>query len=177
LQTRIQTARIEMSELSSRRADLYNRLNQYAYNPQLEAKYGPLARERDLLQQEYEGLRDKYSQATLSKSVESEDKGTLLLLLDPARTPKSPIEPNRMALMLLGLALGLGAAFSYATLMDMMDVTVRGSRDIETLLHQTPIAMIPIIDSPGDIIQLRRKRILISLLALTAIVVVVVVAG
>ena len=54
--------------------------------------------------------------------------------------------------MLLGFLLGLGAGFGSACLADMMNHKVRGSRDIESLLHQTPIAMIPFIDSPGDIV-------------------------
>ena len=58
LQTRIRTAEIEINELTSRRNDLYGRRTQYSYNPELEAKFGPLARERDSLQQEYEDLRE-----------------------------------------------------------------------------------------------------------------------
>lgn len=177
LQTRIRTAEIEINELSSRRSALYRRLTQYSYNPELEAKYGPLARERELLQAQYEDLREKSTQARLAESIESEDKGQILTLLEPARIPTAPIEPNRMTLMLLGFVLGLGAAFSTASLADMLDNTIRGSRDIESLLHQAPIAMIPFIDSPGDIVQRRKKRILFSLLALTAIVIVLVITG
>ena len=118
---------------------------------------------------------NKYTQATLAESVESEDKGQVLTLLEPARTPIRPIEPNRPVLMLLGFLLGLGAGFGSACLADMMNHKVRGSRDIESLLHQTPIAMIPLIDSPGDIVHRRRIRVVYSLLALTAIVIVVVI--
>lgn len=173
LQTRIRTAEIEIGELSSRRAQLYGRLHQFLYNPDLEAKYGPLARERDLLQQQYGELRERSTQATLAESIESEDQGQILTLVEPARTPTSPIEPSRMMLVLLGFLLGLGAAFSSATLADAMDGTVRGSRDIESLLHMPPLAMIPFIDSPADVVQRRKMRVLIALLALTAIIVVV----
>ncbi len=177
LQTRIQTAQIEINELTSRRNDLYGRRMQYSYNPELEAKFGPLARERDLLQHEYTELRNKYTQATLAESVESEDKGQVLTLLEPARTPTSPIEPNRPVLMLLGFLLGLGAGCGSAMLADMLDRTVRGSRDIESLLHQAPIAMIPFIDSPGDVVLRRKQRTLIALVVLTVIVVVFVIAS
>ncbi|MGH8249931.1 MAG: GumC family protein [Steroidobacteraceae bacterium] len=176
LQTRIRTADVEISELSSRRAELYGRLHQYSYNPELEAKYGPLARERDLLQEQYTDMREKYTQATLAESVESEDKGQILTLVEPARTPSLPIEPNRLMLIFLGFVLGLAAAFSTASLSDALDGSVRGSRDIETLLHMTPIALIPFIDSPGDVVQRRKRTIFAALIALTAIALIVVIA-
>lgn len=176
LQTRIRTAEIEISELSTRRAGLYSRLSQYAYNPQLDAKYTPLARERTLLQEQYESLRQRYTQATLAQSVESEDQGLVLRLTEPARAPTSPVEPNRPVLVLLGLLLGLGVAFGVAWLADFLDSTVRGSRDIEALLNVSPIAMIPIIDSPGDIATRRRNRVITALVALTVVVLVVVFA-
>ncbi len=176
LQTRIRTAEIEINELSARRAGLYSRLSQYAYNPQLDAKYAPLARERALLQEQYESLRERYTQATLAQSVETEDQGLVLRLAEPARAPTSPVEPNRPVLILLGFLLGIGAAFGIAWLADFLDTTVRGSRDIEAMLNAAPIAMIPIIDSPGDIAVRRRNRVITALIALTVIVLVVVLA-
>jgi len=176
LQTRIRTAEIEINELSTRRAGLYSRLSQYAYNPQLDAKYAPLARERGLLQEQYESLRQRYTEATLAQSVESEDQGLILRLAEPARAPTSPVEPNRPVLVLLGFMLGIGIAFGIAWIADFLDTTVRGSRDIEALLNVAPIAMIPIIDSPGDIAVRRRNRVIMALVALTFVVLVVVLA-
>jgi succinoglycan biosynthesis transport protein ExoP len=176
LQTRIRTAEIEINELSTRRAGLYSRLSQYAYNPQLDAKYAPLARERGLLQEQYESLRQRYTEATLAQSVESEDQGLVLRLAEPARAPTSPVEPNRPVLILLGFMLGIGVAFGIAWLADFLDTTVRGSRDIEALLNVAPIAMIPIIDNPGDIAVRRRNRVVMALIALTIIVLVAVLA-
>jgi polysaccharide biosynthesis transport protein len=175
LQTRIRTAEIEINELSSRRSALYGRLTQYSYNPELEAKYRPLARERDLLQQQYEDLRARYTQATLAKSVESDDQGQFLTFAEPARVPGSPVEPNRPILMLLGFLLGIGAAFGSAFMADLVDPTIRGSRDIEALLRQTPLAIIPIIASPADVVHQRKARIQYALIALTLIVIVAIV--
>ncbi len=176
LQTRIRTAEIEINELSARRAGLYSRLSQYSYNPQLDAKYTPLARERGLLQEQYESLRQRYTQATLAQSVESEDQGLVLRLAEPARAPTSPVEPNRPVLVLLGFLLGIGIAFGIAWLADFLDTTVRGSRDIEAMLNVLPIAMIPMIDNPGDVAVRRRSRVIMALITLAVIVLVIVLA-
>jgi uncharacterized protein involved in exopolysaccharide biosynthesis len=166
LQTRMRTADQEIAELSGRRAQLYARLSQYSYNPDLEAKYAPLARERDLLQAQYTDLREKYTAASLAESVESEDKGQILTMVEAARAPASPIEPNRIMLVFLGFVIGLAAAFSTASLTDSMDTSVRGSRDVEMLLRMSPIAMIPFIDTPEDVIGRRKKRMIISFVML-----------
>jgi uncharacterized protein involved in exopolysaccharide biosynthesis len=166
LQTRIRTADQEIAELSGRRSQLYARLNQYSYNPELESKYAPLARERDLLQAQYTDLREKFTAASLAESVESEDKGQMLSLVEAARAPTSPIEPNRVMLLFVGLVIGLAAALSVASLTDAMDTTVRGSRDVEMLLRMSPIAMIPFIDTPEDVISRRRKRMAVSFVML-----------
>jgi len=172
LQTRIRTAEIEITELSTRRASLYSRLMQYSYDPAMDAKYAPLVRERTLLQEQYDGLRTRYTQATLASSVESQDEGQVLRLAELARVPGTPVEPNRPILVLLGVLLGLGAAFGVAMLADFLDGTVRGSRDIEALLHIEPLAMIPVIDSPADVIQKRRMRIMTAMGGVTVIAVI-----
>jgi uncharacterized protein involved in exopolysaccharide biosynthesis len=176
LQTRIRTAEIEITELSTRRASLLSRLAQYSYDPQMDAKYAPLARERNLLQEQYENLRQRYTQATLAQSVETEDQGQVLRLAEPARAPTSPIEPNRPILVLLGFLLGIGVAFAAAWLADFVDTTVRGSRDIEAMFNAPPIAMIPVIDSPGDVAARRRTRVITALVGLTIVVLIAVLA-
>jgi uncharacterized protein involved in exopolysaccharide biosynthesis len=177
LQTRIRTAEIEINELSARRSALYGRLMQYSYDPDMDAKYAPLVRERSLLQEQYDGLRERYTQATLAESVESQDEGQVLKFAEPARVPRSPIEPNRPILILLGVLLGLGAAFGAAHLAEFLDGGVRGSRDIEALLHMQPLAMIPFIDSPADILHRRKTRMLMALVGLTVIVIIFVVSS
>ena len=160
LQMRIRTAEIEVAELSSRRSALYGRISQYSYDPSVEAKYAPLARERDMLQGQYEDLRNRYTQAMLSESVESENQGMILTIAVPARVPKTPVEPNRLVISLLGFLLA-SARHWFGVARGHVGRTVRGSRDIESLLHQTPLAMIPYIDNPGDIVQ-RRKAARLS---------------
>ena len=167
LQTRLRSAEQEISDLTIRRSELQGRIGQYAYNPAFESSYGPLARERDLLQAQYKDLREKFTQATLTQTVETDAKGQVLTVVEPARPPTSPIEPNRPMLIFLGLVLGLAAAFGTASLADATDATVRGSRDVMTLLHVSPLAMIPYIHNPADFSRRRKKRIAIAVVALS----------
>lgn len=175
LQTRIRTAEIEVNELSARRSALASRLNQYAYDPEMDARFAPLVRERDLLRQQYENLRERYTQATLAESVETQEEGQVLILAEAARPPSSPAEPNRPIVILLGFLLAFGTTIGVAMLMDFLDASVRGSRDIESLLHQAPLALIPVIDTPADVAHRRRTHMLMAIVGLTVIAIVVVV--
>ena len=177
LLTRLRSADEEISDLTNRRAQLHGRLRQYSYNPQFEARYVPLARERQSLQDQYRDLREKYTQAALAESVETEERGQEFTVVEPARPPTLPVEPNRLVLTLLGFAVSLGAAFGSAYLADAMDATVRSSRDIEALLHTSAIAIIPFIDNPGDLMKRRKKRFVMAALALAASVLVVIILG
>lgn len=174
LQTRLRSAEQEINDLTRRRSELQGRIGQYAYNPAFESSYGPLARERDLLQAQYKDLREKLTQASLTQTVETDEKGQVLTLVEPARAPTSPIEPNRPMLIFLGLVLGLTAAFGIAALADAMDAKVRGSHDVATLLHVSPLAMIPYIHNPSDFARRRKKRIVIGIAALSMCVLAVV---
>jgi uncharacterized protein involved in exopolysaccharide biosynthesis len=159
----LRSADQEIADLSGRRANLYGRLGRFTSSPEVEATYNQLAQERNVLQEEHRKLRDKLSQASLAQVVESEQKGQILTLIDPAREPTSPVEPNRPMLLLLGTVLGLFAAFGSASLADAADVKVRGSRDVEALLNLTPMAAIPYIDVPGEIQRRTTQRIAVAI--------------
>ena len=49
-------------------------------------------------------------------------------------------------------------------------------RDLEAMLKAPPIAMIPIIDSPGDVAARRRTRVITALVALTIVILIAVLA-
>ena len=115
-------------------------------SPDVEAKYASLMQEREVLKEEHGQLREKLSQASLAQAVEAEQEGQVLVLIDPARAPTFPVEPNRAMPIFLGAILGLFGAFGSASLADATDVRVRGTRDLEALLGMTPMAAIPYID-------------------------------
>ena len=168
VQTRLRSADQEIADLSNRRAQLYSRIGRFTSSPEIEARYNSLMQEREVLKEEHRQLREKLSQASLSEVVEAEQKGQVLTLIDPARPPSFPVEPNRAMLIFLGAVLGLFGAFGSASLVDATDVRVRGTRDVEALLNLVPMAAIPYIDSPGEARRRLTLRASIAL-ALTAL--------
>jgi polysaccharide biosynthesis transport protein len=171
LQTRIRTAGAELQDLTRRRADLVARLSdidrRIAQSPQVEREYSGLAREHDVLQDQYRNLRAKQSRAGLAESLEEGGTGERLTIIDPPRVPTSPVQPNRAALSFLGIVLAIALGLGVASLIESGDSTVRGRRDVQALLDMPPIAVIPFIETRAD----TRKRILLNaMVVLVAIV-------
>lgn len=166
LQTRIRTADAELQDLSRRRADLVSRLNdidrRIAQSPQVEREFSALAREHDVLQDEYRNLRVKQSRAGLAESLEEGGTGERLTIIEPPFVPTSPVQPNRAALSFLGIVLAIAMGLGVASLAESGDTTVRGRRDVSTLLEMPPIAIIPFIENRAD----TRKRILMNAMVL-----------
>ena len=85
-------------------------------------------REYQIVKQTYDMLLDKQRTVDLSDTVERNQQGESIQVLDPASLPSQPIAPKRPFLLLLGLAAGFGlglllaAAFEVPRLLTVQSV-------------------------------------------------------
>ncbi len=84
--------------------------------------------------------------------MEVEDKGTTFRVVDPAVLPVKPTSPNRIAIILGGIAGGLAAAFGLVLLLDYYDESVK-SLDGLKALGLPVLAVIPKMQIPAEIRQ------------------------
>lgn len=73
----------------------------------------------------YDQLFARHGQSEVSKQMEVQDKSTTFRVVDPAVLPLKPSSPNRLKIMLMGIAAGIGGAFGLLVLLDQMDGTVK----------------------------------------------------
>ena len=78
--------------------------------PRTEQDVAAVLRTHGELTKQYEDLKNKLAQARLAESLESNQKGSQFVIVDPASYPLIPTKPNRLAIVLAGLALSLGAS-------------------------------------------------------------------
>lgn len=111
-----------------------NKLNESAI------EYSLLKRDVDTNRQLYEGLLQKMKEAGVSAGLKSNN----FRIVDSARPPLSPIEPNiprnLMFAVLLGLASGVGLAF----LLEGLDNTVRTTEQAQAISGLASMGMIPL---------------------------------
>jgi succinoglycan biosynthesis transport protein ExoP len=104
-------------------------------------QYNILKREADTNKQLYVGLLEKLKETGVSTSM----KAANIRVIDPAYPPKKPDSPriplNLSLAMLLGLSLGIGAAF----LQEHLDNSFKTAGDIERFLQLPALASVPAV--------------------------------
>jgi polysaccharide chain length determinant protein (PEP-CTERM system associated) len=179
LASQLSSVRSEMKSVESQIADLRQRGNKYkklvSISPQVESSYKALAMERVNTQAKYDDLMRKLMEAKVSQGLEKEQKGERFTIIDPARLPEEPYKPNRMAIVLIGLVLSIGAGIGTAAVKEYSDGTVR-SADLLAMVTSLPVlASIPHILTGRDI-ALRKTRLTAWIVG-SAVVAIMVVAA
>jgi uncharacterized protein involved in exopolysaccharide biosynthesis len=127
--------------------------------PAVERDYSVMVRELENDQSEYRIVRQKQLEADSSQHLEAERKGERMTLIEPPLTPTQPTSPNRTLIVGLGLVLAIACAIGLATLLDLMDTSVRNRQDLTTLVSVPPLAVLPWIETKADrATQIRLKR-------------------
>jgi capsular polysaccharide biosynthesis protein len=81
--------------------------------------------------------------------------------------PDRPAKPRRIAILIIGVMLALVVSFSAVIGAEIVDQTVRGSRDVRRVLSLAPLAVIPCIE---DAITRRRQWLRVAALGCTVII-------
>ena len=111
-----------------------NKLNESAI------EYSLLKRDVDTNRALYEGLQEKLKLAGISAGL----KSTNVRLVDVARAPKSPTEPNIPRNLAFALVLGLTSGIGLAFLLESMDNTVRTTEQAQVASGLPALGMIPL---------------------------------
>ena len=115
-------------------------------------------RENGDLKKQYEGLNDKLAQARLSESLESKQKGSQFVIVDPANLPLAPAKPNKAVMILLGLIGSLAAAVGFAAVVDIARQKFWTQSEIEALWGVPVLVEIPEIVTDSDLAVIQKKK-------------------
>lgn len=144
----------ERTSLERKAATLRERIGGFesrlAQSPEIEREYSAMVRDMDNAQLKYREVRQKQMEATLAQNLEVERKGERFTLIEPPLPAEEPVSPNRAAIVALGVILALGTAVGVVALMEMIDTSIRGKRDVESLISVAPLAVLPWIETPAE---------------------------
>jgi uncharacterized protein involved in exopolysaccharide biosynthesis len=159
MQTQANAANVAVRELTARRYELSSSLSSMqgaiTLSPKLEEQYTDLVRDYEVIKTQYEQMRGQQATAELQAKAAGAAAETYVLI-NPARTPEDPVQPDRLALMFLAIVLATAAGLGAAFLLNAGDSTVRGSADVLELAGVEPFAHVPTIRSNTE---LHRQKI------------------
>ncbi|MFO7716459.1 GumC family protein [Desulfosarcina sp.] len=173
LASQLSSTRAEIKSLSQQKADLSAKADSFRQRientPKIEQEYNNLILDRKNTQAKYEDLLRKTMEANVAMGLEKEQKGERFTLIDPARLPEKPYKPNRLAIVLIGVVLGVGAGVGFAALREFSDQAIHNPEGLAKISSLPILVSIPDILTPMDRSSRRFKRLAWSVAALVGI--------
>jgi succinoglycan biosynthesis transport protein ExoP len=163
LASQLSSARADMTSLTHQKADLAARIEGYRRRientPKIEEQYNSMVLDRNNTQAKYEDLMRKAMEANVAAGMEKEQKGERFTLIDPPSLPEKPYKPNRLAIGLIGLVLGIGAGVGFAALREFSDQAIYNSAGLAAVSDLPILVSIPDIFTPSDRRRRRNRRL------------------
>ena len=140
-------AKSELAVLKRRKGRLAGRKQEFERHveraPTLEQELLILRRDYENMKANYNTLLDKRLNARIAENLERQQKGEQFRMLDPANLPRTPETPDRMRIMLLGLAGGCALGFGSAFALEMLRRPFRRPEELEQELGLHVLAAVP----------------------------------
>jgi polysaccharide chain length determinant protein (PEP-CTERM system associated) len=134
--------------------------------PKREQELALITRDYETTRDMFRSLLAKRGEADVAADLEQRQKGDTFRVIEPATLPDRPTGPNRIRLLLVGLALALGAAGVAVILAEQVDTSYRRADEVRAA--GVPIlSTIPRIVTEADRLSALRQRRL-AFVAVTA---------
>jgi len=128
--------------------------------PRREQELISLNRDYSNLKELYDSLLDRKLEAEIAVSMEKKQKGEQFRVVDPAKLPERPVEPNLPRIFLLSLVVGLGLGGGLAYFAEIMDTSLRSPDEIQKELKLPILVSIPFRHTEKELAARKRKEIL-----------------
>lgn len=161
IQAQIVASRNELAALETEMAKLHSKAGEYQANitmsPQVEREYRELTRDYDNARLKYAEIRSKQQEAKTAQDLEADRKGERFTLIDPPLPPEEPVSPDRKLILIAGAVLSVALTFGVLWLLERMDTTIRGRKDLLDLTGVPPLALVPHIGTFAEARAARRR--------------------
>jgi uncharacterized protein involved in exopolysaccharide biosynthesis len=161
--TELASTRRELVSLRAQTTRQQEKVNNYEQllrrTPMVERTEAEILRRRQSLQNQYQQIQDRLQNAQAAQNFESEQRGERFVMLRAPFASRSPVYPNRIGLISLGLLLGLGLSAAAVVIAESADPNVRNVADLPQLEGMPVLGTIPVIRNPSD---RRLRRLVIS---------------
>ncbi len=141
--------------------------------PVREQQFKELARDYEATRELHASLLKRYAESQIAESMEHRQKGEQFRVIEPALPADNPVAPNRLRLLVAGVALAAGAAIGLVLFAEQLDTSFHTVNEIRAFTRLPVLVSIPAISTPRDRRRRRRVRQLVAVSALAGLVLVV----
>jgi len=173
LATQIESLNLQIEARKKEREELKKSIQDYQQRlektPQVEKAYSALTRDHENTWAQYQETMKKLMEARVAQGMEQEQKGERFTIIDPAQYPEKPFKPNRLAILLISVILGMGASVGYASVAEFMDQTIKSTDDLFNSTGISVLASVPYITTKKEQRSRRIKRLFIATACVVAV--------
>ena len=138
---------IEIKGIQGEEKKIRNQISRYQERientPIREQEMTAMNREYNNTKEAYETLMKKSQEAQQAENLEYRQKGEQFKVIDPARIPEKPVQPDIPRGLMIGLLLAITAAISSLIIRESLDHSFRDAEDVEITLGHKVLANIP----------------------------------
>jgi len=127
-------------------------------SPKVGAEYDRLIEAKTNRTARYRDMRAKLEEAKASIDLEHGQMAERFSIIDPAIFPEEPIKPNRVALTLIGLILGVGVGVGGAAAREALDTTFHSAKRLARMARLPVLAVVGAVETAADLARRRRRR-------------------
>jgi uncharacterized protein involved in exopolysaccharide biosynthesis len=126
--------------------------------PQVELQLSAILRENEDIRKDYQDLKDKLTQAELSGSMETKQRGDQFITLDQANFPIASTKPKKWALLLVSFLFSLSIGVAIAIAADVVRQRIWTQSEVEALWGVPVLIDIPEIVTDDDMVAIGRRK-------------------
>ena len=164
LKPQLEQVNLEIRNLRMEAQKLEQKITEYQRSiedtPKREQELIALNRDYMNLKDLYNSLLDRKLEAEIAVSMEKKQKGEQFRVIDTAKIPERPVEPNVPRIILLSLIVGMGLGGGLAYFKEMMDSSYKAPDAIEKELKLPVLVSIPFQRTEHELKKLKRKEVL-----------------
>lgn len=173
LKTQIASSRMEIQALLQETSKIKQKMESYQRKlesaPMVEKEYVRLQRDYQSAKQSYSEITSKLNEARVAQEMEETQRGERFTIVDPPQLPQNPFKPNRLAILLIGFVLALGAGVGLAAVREAADQSIKSAEDLARVSKAQVLSMMPLVVTQKERRRKITRRVFICVLLLAAI--------
>ncbi|MBW1802996.1 MAG: protein GumC, partial [Deltaproteobacteria bacterium] len=118
----------------------------------------------------YASMLSRKLEAEIAVSMEKKQKGEQFRVIDPAKIPSQPIEPDMKKILAMALVLGLALGGGLAYLIEFLDTTYKSPEEVEKELKVPVLVGLPMLYTARDLKIRRIKKVAAPVFLLLAFI-------